>query len=243
MSRGGPSQKGSWEDIDGGNRDFGRTESSMKADELFSRLEARFGKYRDCGVVCSNGEDLRSVVCEIDWYLLYHVMTDRNTLYVVHHPVSDFALRLNEINPEEEQDDIRSEVQNWLLEFRARELQMNLAVAHTMADKMLEAELCDHLEGAMGQQVVTRVNRFFDRFFNPHPSIVILPGARRLIEQGASPKVVLGTYGYEVKEGVIYVDQCGMEKTDQAITIPHSLVDAAAMSLWKAAALSALAES
>jgi hypothetical protein len=215
----------------------------MNANELFSGMEGRFGKYQDCGVVCSNGEDIRSVVCEIEWYMLYHIMTDRNTLYVVHHPVSNFALSLNEINPEEKQEDIRSEAQNWLLEFRARELQMNLAVAHTMADKMLEAELCDILEGAKGQQVVTRINSFFDRFFNSHPAIVILPGAQRLIEQGAPAKVVLGSYGYETKEGMIYVDQCGMEETDQAITIPHSLVDIVAMSLWKAAALSFLSES
>jgi len=215
----------------------------MKADELFSRMERRFGKYRDCGVVCGNGEEIRSVVCEIEWYMLYHVMADRSALYVVHHPVSDFALRLTEINPEEEKDEIRSESQNWLLEFRARELRMNLAVAHTMADKMLEAELSDVLEGAKGQEIVTRINAFFDRFFNPHPAMVVLPGARPLIEQGAPAKVVLGTYGYEPKEGVIYVDQCGMEETDHAITIPHSLVDVVAMSLWKTAALSSLSES
>ena len=137
----------------------------------------------------------------------------------------------------------RSEAQNWLLEFRARELRMNLAVAHTMADKMLEAELSDYLEGAKGEQIVARVNRFFDRFFNPHPAIVVLPAARRLLQQGASAKVVLGSYGYEAKQGVIYVDQCGMEETDQAITIPHSLVDAAAMSLWKAAVLFLISES
>jgi hypothetical protein len=47
---------------------------------------------------------------------------------------------------------------------------------------------------------------------------------------------VLGTYGYRAKKGVIYVDECGMEETKQAITIPHSLVDASAMSLWKVAA-------
>jgi hypothetical protein len=215
----------------------------MTANELFSKMEGRFGKYHDCGVVCSNGEDIKSVVCEIDWYMLYHVMTDRNALYVVHHPVSDFALRLSEINPEEKLEDIRSEAQNWLLEFRARELQMNLAVAHTMADKMLEAELSESLEGAEGQQIVTRINGFFDRFFNPHPAIVVLPGAARLLEQGALATVVLGTYGYEAKKDRIYVDQCGMEETDQAITIPHSLVDAAAMSLWKAAALSSISES
>ena len=52
----------------------------------------------NCGVVCSNGEDIKSVFCEIDWYMLYHVMIDRHALYVVHHPVSDFALRLSEIN-------------------------------------------------------------------------------------------------------------------------------------------------
>ena len=215
----------------------------MTAKELFSKMEDRFGKYLDCGVICSNGEDIKNVVCEIDWYMLYHVMTDRNALYVVHHPVSDFALRLSEINPAEEQDDIRSEVQNWLLEFRARELQMNLAVAHTMADKMLEAELSDYLEGAKGQHIVTRINRFFDRFFNPHPAIVILPAAQHLLKQGAPAKVVLGSYGYKAKGGTIYVDQCGMEETDQAITIPHSLVDAAAMSLWKAAAMSSMSES
>jgi hypothetical protein len=215
----------------------------MTANELFSRMEGRFGKYTDCGVVCSNGEDIRSVVCEIDWYMLYHVMTDRNAIYVVHHPVSDFALRLSEINPEEKQDDIRSEVQNWLLEFKARELQMNLAVAHTMADKMLEAELSDCLEEAKGRQIVARINDFFDRFFNPHPAIVVLPEGRRLLDQDAAAQVVLGSYGYEVKQNVVYVDQCGMEETEQAITIPHSLVDAAAMSLWKAAAMSSMCES
>jgi hypothetical protein len=209
----------------------------MTANELFSKMEELFGKYPDCGVVCSNGEDIKSVFCEIDWYMLYHVMIDRHALYVVHHPVSDFALRLSEINPDEKQNDIRSEAQNWLLEFKARELQMSLAVAHTMADKMLEAELSDCLEGAKGQQIVTRINSFFDRFFSPHPAVVILPAARRLLDQDAAAQVVLGSYGYEVKQDVIYVDQCGMEETEQAITIPHSLVDAAAMSLWKAAAL------
>ena len=212
----------------------------MTASELFSKMEERFGKYPDCGVVCSNGEDIKSVVCEIDWYMLYHAMIDRHALYVVHHPVSDFALRLSEINPDEKQDDIRSEAQNWLLEFKARELQMNLAVAHTMADKMLETGLSDCLEGAKGQEIVTRINGFFDRFFDPHPAIVILPASARLINQGAPAKVVLGSYGYEAKKDVIYVDQCGMEETDQAITIPHSLVDAAAMSLWKAAAVASI---
>lgn len=216
--------------------------SSMTANELFSKMEERFGNYPDCGVVCSNGEDIKSVFCEIDWYMLYHVLIDPHALYVVHHPVSDFALRLSEINPDEKQDDIRSEAQNWLLEFKARELQMNLAVAHTMADKMLETELSDCLEGAEGQQIVTRINGFFDRFFNPHPAIVILPAARRLLDQGAPAKVVLGTYGYEAKKDVIYVDQCGMEETEQAITIPHSLVDAAAMSMWKAAAMTSMSE-
>jgi hypothetical protein len=54
---------------------------------------------------------------------------------------------------------------------------------------------------------------------------------------------VLGSYGYEAKKDVIYVDQCGMEETDQAITLPHSLVDSAAMSLWKAAAMASISES
>jgi hypothetical protein len=214
----------------------------MTANEVFSKMEGRFGKYQDCGVVCSNGEDIKSVVCEIDWYMLYHVMTDRKALYVVHHPVSDFSLRLCEINSDEKQDDIRSDAQNWLLEFRARELQMNLAVAHTMADKMLETELSDTLEGAKGREIVTRINSFFDRFYNPHPAIVILPAARRLLELGAPAKVVLGSYGYEANKDIICVDQCGMEETDQAITIPHSLVDAAAMRLWKAAAFALISQ-
>jgi len=89
---------------------------------------------------------------------------------------------------------------------------------------------------------VTPINGFFDRFFNPHPAIVILPGALRLLNQGAPAKVVLGSYGYEAKKDVIYVDQCGMEETDQAITIPHSLVDASAMSLWKAVAMASISE-
>ncbi len=169
--------------------------------------------------------------------MLYNVLNERHVLSVVHHPVSDFALRLAEINPDEKQDDIRAEAQNWLLEFRAREIGMNLAVAHTVADKMLETELTDYLEGARGQEIVARLNSFFDRFFNPHPEIVIPPAARRLLEQNGEAKVVLGTYGYKVRKGIIYVDECGMEETKQAITIPHSLVDVAAMKMWKAAAL------
>jgi len=208
----------------------------MTAQELFSEMEEQFGKYPDSGVVCCNGWEITSVVCEIDWYMLYNAMTDRHALYVVHHPVSDFALRLSEIDPDEKQDDVRSEVQNWLLEFKARELGMNLAVAHTVADTMLDTELSEYLEGARGEQIVTRINTFFDRFFKPHPEIVILPAARRLLNQNAPVKVVLGTYGYKAKKGVIYVDECGREETRQAITIPHSLVDASAMSLWKAAA-------
>jgi hypothetical protein len=156
--------------------------------------------------------------------------------------VSNFSLALSGINPDENAEDIRSDAQNWLLEFRARELRINLAVAHTMADKMLEAELADWLEGAKGEQIVRRIDGFFDRFFNPHPAVVILPAAQRLLHEDAAVQVVLGSYGYEVKQGVIYVDQCGMEENDQAITIPHSLVDAAAMSLWKAAALSVICE-
>jgi hypothetical protein len=214
----------------------------MRAEDLFSKMEERFGKYVDCGVVCSNGEQIENIVCEIDWYTLYPVMIDRRTLYVVHHPVSDFALRLSEINPEENQDDIRSEAQNWLLEFKARELQMNLAVAHTMADKMLETDLTDCLEGAKGPEILPRIDGFFDRFFNPHPAMVVFPEARRLIDRGAPAKVVLGTYGYEVRQEVIYVDQCGAEETGQAVTIPHSLVDAAAMKVWKAAAMTMLGE-
>jgi hypothetical protein len=212
----------------------------MTANELFSQMEEHFGTYSDCGVVCSNGKEIKSVVCEIDWYILYNVMSDRHALYVVHHPVSDFALRLSEINPDEKQGDIRSEVQNWLLEFKARELGMNLAVAHTVADKMLDTELSDCLEGTRGQQIVMRINTFFDRFFKPHPAIVILPAAQSLLKQNAPAKVVLGTYGYKAKKGVIYVDECGREETQQAITIPHSLVDATAMSLWKDAAIARL---
>ena len=206
----------------------------MNAADLFSKMEERFGKYPDGGVVCSNGEEITNVVCEIDWYLLYNVMTDRHALYVVHHPLSDFAVRLNEINPDEDPAEVRGEVQNWLLEFKARELGMNLAVAHTMADMMLETELAEALEGARGQDIVTRIDAFFDRWFAPHPAIVILPAAQLLLDQNAPARVVLGTYGYKVKEGVIYVDECGMEETKQAIIIPHSLVDAVAMKVWKA---------
>lgn len=203
-------------------------------------MEERFGKYPDCGVVCSNGEEIRNIASEIDWYMLYNVMTDRHTLYVVHHPVSDFALGLAEINPDESREEILSEAQNWLLEFKAREIGVNLAVAHTVADRMLEAELSEFLEGARGQEIVTRIDVFFDRFFHPHPEIVILPAARRLLKQNGPAKVVLGTYGYKPRRGIVYVDECGMEETRQAITIPHSLVDASAMILWKAAAVEAI---
>jgi hypothetical protein len=72
---------------------------------------------------------------------------------------------------------------------------------------------------------------------------VILPAARRLLKQNAPAKVVLGTYGYKAKKGVIYVDECGMEETRQAITIPHSLVDATAMRLWKVAATARMRKS
>ena len=38
----------------------------MTAEELFSKMEEYFGNFVDCGVICSNGEDIESVVCEID---------------------------------------------------------------------------------------------------------------------------------------------------------------------------------
>lgn len=211
----------------------------MNALELYAKMEKEFGIYPDGGVVCSNGEEIKHIVCEIDWYVLYNVMTDRNTLYVVHHPVSNFSLALFAINPGEKPGDVRADAQNWLLEFKARELGMNLAVAHTMADKMLETGLSDALEGARGDEIVGRINAFFDRWFMPHPEIVILPAARRLLSRGARAKVVLGTYGYgeKARQGLVYVDECGMEEVRHAITIPHSLVDATAMKLWKEAAL------
>jgi hypothetical protein len=46
----------------------------------------------------------------------------------------------------------------------------------------------------------------------------------------------------EAKKNVIYVDQCGVEEAEQAITRPHSLVDAAAMSMWVAAAMASMSE-
>lgn len=53
---------------------------------------------------------------------------------------------------------------------------------------------------------------------------------------------MLGSYGYEAKKDVIYVDQWGMEETEQAITIPHSLVDSAPMSMWKVATMASMSE-
>jgi hypothetical protein len=214
----------------------------MDAESLFARMEERFGRYVDSGVVCANGEKIRRIVWEIDWYLLYHAMSDRHTLYVVHHPVSNFALALSQINPDEEEDDVREEVQNWLLEFKARALRMNLAVAHTMADRMLETRVSDCLEGARGATIVRRLHEFFDRYYKPHPDFVILPAARPLLERDARAQVVLGTYGYKARKGVVYIDECGLEETRQAITIPHSLVDATAMKIWASCARELLRE-
>ena len=119
---------------------------------------------------------------------------------------------------------------------------MNLAVAHTMADRMLETRVSDWLEGARGEEIVRRLHGFFDQYYNPHPEFVILPAARPLLEENAIAKVVLGTYGYEAREGVLYIDECGREETDRALTIPHSLVDATAMRIWKSCAEAMLAE-
>jgi len=200
---------------------------------LFDEMNRRFGTFPDGGVVCSNGNEIQKIVCEIDWYTLYNVMDDKNTLYVVHHPVSDFALGLCAINPAEKEEDIRSDVQNWLLEFRARELGMNLAVAHTVADRMLETGLADACETVIGLEIIPKIDAYFDRYFNPHPAIVVKPQAHQALLNGARAKVVLGTYGYEAKPGFVYVDECGCEETDCTISIPHSLVDATAMKIWK----------
>ncbi|MFH1516718.1 MAG: hypothetical protein ABIH17_02450, partial [Pseudomonadota bacterium] len=53
-------------------------------------------------------------------------------------------------------EEIRAEAQNWLLEFRARELGMNLAVAHTVADRMLELlrPVCPAVFGSAGPKCV-----------------------------------------------------------------------------------------
>ncbi|MBI4976400.1 MAG: hypothetical protein HZC28_02900 [Spirochaetes bacterium] len=211
----------------------------MNARKLYAEMERQTGHYNDGGIICDNGKNITSIVCEIDWYTLYTMMDDTHTLYVVHHPVSDYALAFCDTNKDEDADDIRGEAQNWLLEFRARELGMNLAVAHTMADKMLEAELSDAIAGIRGYALVPAIDAYFNRFFNPHPALVVSTKAKPLLARRASAKVMLGTYGYGKtrKPGMVFIDECSMEETPYSISIPHSLVDAAAMKLWKQRAL------
>lgn len=124
----------------------------MTAEDLFACMERRFGEYLDSGVINSNLEDIREIVCETEWRLLYHHMTDPKTLYVVYEPVGSFAL--SKFQPGCSRADPRDDLRNWLLPFRAQERRMNVAVAHTISDKLLETELNAVLKDARGDRVV-----------------------------------------------------------------------------------------
>jgi len=203
----------------------------MTASELFNNMEQSVGSYPDSGVVCDNGKKITNILWEIDWFMLYNVLNDKNTLYVVHHPISNYSLGFSSINKEDE-DDPRSDVSNWLLEFRARKLGLNLAVSHTLADIMLENELREYLDNCQGWEIVRKIDDYFDKYYSPHPSLVVNPAAKRALDKNARQQVVVGTYDYKVKQGIVYIDEYGMEKTKRAILISHSLVDMTAMTIW-----------
>jgi len=88
-----------------------------------------------------------------------------------------------------------------------------------MADKMLEAELSECLEGAEGQQIVTRINAFFDDSSTRTLRLSFFPAPGACSSKERRPRWCSHLW-YEAKRDRIYVDQCGMEETDRPSPYP-----------------------
>ncbi len=206
----------------------------MNTTEIYRRLVKKYGEYEDSGVINSNGEDIRDIIWEIEDVYLYPQIKKRDILYIVHHPVSGFSLAFE---GDKEPD---KEVQNYLLEYKAKRLDLNLACIHSLADKMMERELRAFLKDKNESFVISNLKDYFRQYVNFGFEIHLTDSAKTLMKNCSYKgiEVVVATYGYKIRKDVIYIDEFGAtdeledkRKRNAGILIPHSVVDIAAMSV------------
>ncbi len=206
----------------------------MKALEIYERLVEKFGEYNDSGLINYNEMDIRDIVWEIDQEYLYPQMNDTEILYIVHHPVSRFNLNFEKSREPDENSD------NYILEYRAKRLNLNLMCLHTLADKMLENELKEFLKDKDENLIVENLRKYFGQYTNFDFEIYLTPRAEKILKRHKFKKinVVIATYDYKIKRDEIYIDQCGatpkLEKkrnNNAGILIPHSVSDISVMKI------------
>lgn len=206
----------------------------MKADEIFKRLTEKYGEYADSGILNSNGEDIKDIIWEIDQEYLYNQLKESDILYIVHHPVSRFNIAFErDSEPDTESD-------NYILEYRAKRLNLNLLCVHSLADKLLERELSEYLKGKDQEQIVEHLKNYFRQYINFDFEIYLTPKAKRLLKSRKYKKInnVVATYNYKIKKDEIYIDQIGAtegfedENSENAgILLPHSVTDLTVMQI------------
>ncbi len=204
----------------------------MRTEDIYKRLADKFGKYQDSGIIHSNGKDIKDIIWEIDQQYLYPQMNDPGVLYIIHHPVSRFNLIFEENKEPDEESD------NYILEYRAKRLNLNLLCIHTLADKMLEKELIEYLKDKDESMIIENLKGFFSQYVNFDYEIYETPTAERLLKNRKYKKIniVVGTYDYKIRKGEIYVDELGVTddlenimNNNAGILIPHSVIDISAM--------------
>jgi hypothetical protein len=194
----------------------------MDANGVFSSMECRFGGYADSGVVFSNMQSIRRIECEVEAGLFMNRMTDPRTLHVVYQPVGTLASAGLETN-----------TSRWLLPFHAQETQMNVAVAHTMAKKLLETDLNSRLEGASGDGVMEVLWEFFQEHVHEVPPFEVRAAAQRLLDANAPAVATIGDDSCFDRDDVVHVVERGSAAPANSIPLEPSLVGWVALRLWR----------
>ena len=204
----------------------------MTAREIYQRLKDKFGEYEDSGLIHSNKKDIKDIVWEIDGVYLYPLMKDPAVLYIVHHPVSRFNLAFeDDKEPDEESE-------NYILEYHAKRLNLNLMCIHSLADKILENELNRYLKDKDEKDIIVNLNKFFNQYINFEFNIYTTKRAEKLLKKNRHIRIEnrLATYNYKIRKEVIYIDQLGATKdlerpknNNAGILVPHSVTDISAM--------------
>lgn len=206
----------------------------MNTEDIYKRLVEKYGEFKDSGIINSNGENIRDILWEIEGVYLYPQIRERDILYVVHHPISRFSLAFEGDNKPDE------EVQNYLLEYKAKKFNLNIMCIHSLADKMLESELRTYLKDKDSSNIIEHLKTYFKKYVNFEFKMYLTPTAERLLKNHKYKKieVMLATYNYKICKSVIYIDELGatdeLEDEDNknaGILIPHSVVDISAMSI------------
>ncbi|MCX7958736.1 MAG: hypothetical protein N3B13_06790 [Deltaproteobacteria bacterium] len=204
----------------------------MKAEEIYRVLTIGFGEFQDSGIISSNGRDIKDILWEVDHVFLYPQLNNPDILYIVHHPVSRFSLIFEKNKEPDEESD------NYVLEYRAKSLNLNLLCIHSLADKILERELSEFLRDKDEDEILINLRNYFRQYVNFDFEIHLTEMAKRLLKNKKYKKinVVVATYDYKIRKNEIYIDQIGAtEKLEKkrnknaGILIPHSVTDISAM--------------